>query len=59
MEARADKKARRQAKPSSNEGISEAQIAVHWQEERYFTPPKEFIAQANLRDKSIFKRFAL
>ena len=39
--------------------ISEAQIAVHWQEEDYFAPPTRFIAQANLTDASIFERFSL
>jgi acetyl-CoA synthetase len=39
--------------------ISEAQIAVHWQEEAYFAPPTRFIAQANLTDASIFERFSL
>src|SRR5919204_517476 len=52
-------KARRPAKATVADDVSEAQIAVHWQEEGYFAPPKEFVAQANLRDKSIFKRFAL
>jgi acetyl-CoA synthetase len=55
----AEKKPRRQAAESGSEDVSEAQIAVHWQEEGYFAPPKEFVAQANLRDKGIFKRFAL
>jgi len=39
--------------------ISEAQIAVHWPEEAYYSPPKNFVAQANLTDKGIFKRFSL
>ena len=26
--------------------VSEAQIAVHWREEEYFTPPPKFIGQA-------------
>ena len=39
--------------------ISEAQIAVHWQEEAYVSPPASFIAQANLSDTSILKRFSL
>jgi len=30
--------------------VSEAEIAVHWQEEDYIRPPKTFIAQANLKD---------
>jgi len=52
-------KARRAAKTTVGDDVSEAQIAVHWQEEGYFAPPKEFVAQANLRDKGIFKRFAV
>ena len=59
MEARAEKKARRQAKPSPNDEVSEAQIAVHWQEQNYFAPPKDFVAQAYLTEKGVFKRFAL
>jgi acetyl-CoA synthetase len=39
--------------------VSEAQIAVHWQEEELFRPPPEFIAQANMTDPSIFERFSL
>ncbi len=38
---------------------SEAQIAVHWQEEEYFHPSTEFIAQANMTDTGIFDRFSL
>ncbi len=38
---------------------SEAQIAVHWQEEEYVYPSEKFIAQANLTDKSVFDRFGL
>jgi acetyl-CoA synthetase len=38
---------------------SEAQIAVHWKEEEMINPSEEFIAQANLTDKSIFERFSL
>ncbi|MFO7644587.1 MAG: acetate--CoA ligase [Desulfosarcina sp.] len=38
---------------------SEAQIAVHWQEEGYYYPSTEFIAQANMTDKSIYERFSL
>jgi acetyl-CoA synthetase len=52
-------KPRRQAKGQEGEEVSEAQIAVHWQEEGYFSPSKKFIAQANLTDKSIVKRFSL
>jgi acetyl-CoA synthetase len=39
--------------------VSEAQIAVHWPEEAYFSPPNAFIAQANLVDASVFQRFSL
>ena len=38
---------------------SEAQIAVHWQEEDYVYPSKEFIGQASIKDESIYERFAL
>ncbi|MDP3479506.1 MAG: acetate--CoA ligase [Desulfoprunum sp.] len=38
---------------------SEAQIAVHWQEEGYYPPSPKFIGQANLTDDDIFKRFSL
>jgi acetyl-CoA synthetase len=53
-----DKSARRQTKPQSSE-VSEAQIAVHWPEEDYFSPPDHFVAQANLTDTRIFERFSL
>ena len=39
--------------------VSEAQIAVHWQEEEYFQPPAPFIAQANITDPAIYRRFSL
>jgi acetyl-CoA synthetase len=32
--------------------VSESQIAVHWQEEDYYYPSEEFVAQANVNDKS-------
>ena len=38
---------------------SEAQIAVHWQEEDYFYPPYDFVGQANLVDPGVFERFSL
>jgi acetyl-CoA synthetase len=38
---------------------SEAQIAVHWQEEDYFYPPRDFVAQANMTDEKIYDRFSL
>ena len=39
--------------------VSEAQIAVHWQEENKFAPTAGFIAQANMTDAEIFQRFSL
>jgi hypothetical protein len=39
--------------------VSEAEIAVHWQEEDYVKPPEKFVAQANLTDKTVFDRFSL
>ena len=38
---------------------SEAQIAVHWQEEKYYPPSAKFIGQANLTDPAIYERFSL
>jgi acetyl-CoA synthetase len=42
-----------------NLDVSEAQIAVHWQEEAYYYPPTKFIAQANMTDTGIYDRFSL
>ena len=39
--------------------VSEAQIAVHWQEEGLFYPSAAFIAQANMTDVGIYDRFSL
>jgi acetyl-CoA synthetase len=39
--------------------ISEAQIAVHWQEEEKFHPHHSFVSQANMTDESIYARFSL
>jgi len=39
--------------------VSEAQIAVHWQEEAYYYPSAQFIAQANMTDPTIYDRFSL
>ncbi|MCA9997039.1 MAG: AMP-binding protein, partial [Anaerolineales bacterium] len=39
--------------------VSEAAIAVHWQEEGYFQPSAKFIAQANMTDTNIYNRFSL
>jgi acetyl-CoA synthetase len=38
---------------------TEAQIAVHWKEEEYVYPSTPFVAQANMADPDIFKRFSL
>jgi acetyl-CoA synthetase len=38
---------------------SEAQIAVHWQEEGYYYPSSKFVAQANMTDETIYDRFSL
>ena len=54
-----EEKSPRLYKNQQTADISEAQIAVHWQEEDYFAPPTRFIAQANLTDASIFERFSL
>jgi acetyl-CoA synthetase len=40
-------------------GTSEAEIAVHWGEETLIHPTPEFIAQANMTDPAIYKRFSL
>ena len=41
------------------EEVNESQIVVHWTEEDYFYPPADFIAQANLNDPNVDKRFSL
>ena len=38
--------------------VTEAEVAVHWEEEEYYHPPMEFIAQANFTDPTIFERFS-
>ncbi len=38
---------------------SEAQIAVHWQEEKYYQPSPSFVGQANLTDEEVYARFSL
>ncbi|MFZ0724802.1 MAG: acetate--CoA ligase [Desulfobacterales bacterium] len=38
---------------------SEAQIAVHWQEEGLYFPTPKFIAQANMTDEKVYERFSL
>lgn len=44
---------------NESNAVSEAQIAVHWQEEQYFHPPAHFIAQANMTDADIYEQFSL
>jgi acetyl-CoA synthetase len=39
--------------------VSEAEIAVHWGEEAYFTPSPRFVAQANMTDPTIRARYSL
>jgi acetyl-CoA synthetase len=39
--------------------VSEAEIAVHWQEEEYYPPSAQFIAQANMTDPGVYERFSL
>jgi acetyl-CoA synthetase len=37
--------------------VSEAQIAVHWREEEYYSPPESFVRQANANNRAILERF--
>jgi len=39
--------------------VTEAQIAVHWQEEQYYQPSTAFVAQANMTDPNIYDRLSL
>ncbi len=48
-----------QANGESTTDTSTAEIAVYWQEEEYYHAPDSFIEQANLKDRDVFKRFAL
>ncbi|HVA58915.1 MAG TPA: acetate--CoA ligase [Mycobacteriales bacterium] len=45
--------------PDEHAETSATEIAVHWQEEEYFQPPPDFVAQANLTDPEVYQRFAL
>ena len=45
-------------KKRKGERVSEAEIAVHWQEKEYFQPPQSFVSQANMTDESIYNRFS-
>lgn len=38
--------------------VPESQIAVHWREEEYYSPPPKFIGQANAADPEILERFS-
>jgi acetyl-CoA synthetase len=38
--------------------VSEAQIAVHWREEKLYPPSPKFVEQANAKDPAIFDRFS-
>jgi acetyl-CoA synthetase len=43
---------------TSEDEVSEAQIAVHWREEEYYEPPAAFVAQANANEPAILERFS-
>ena len=45
-------------KPTPDEEVSEAQIAVHWKEEEYYRPSPKFVGQANLNDPAVNERFS-
>ena len=46
-------------KGKDTNAVSEAQIAVHWQEEEFFYPSAKFVSQANMVDPDIYKQFDL
>src|SRR5581483_12474577 len=46
------------AAQGADDGLSEAQIAVHWREEEYYPPPETFKKQANAGDEEILQRFS-
>ncbi len=43
---------------TASQGIAESKIDVHWKEEPLIDPPKSFVAQANMADPDIYKRFS-
>ena len=47
-----------QEQKGSRAQVSEAQIAVHWREEKLYPPPPKFVEQANAKDPAIFDRFS-
>ena len=55
--AKARQKSNAAPKKSKSKELNEAQIAVHWKEEQYIYPSKEFKAQANLADPKFVKKF--
>ena len=55
--ATSQKKTKATAKRPKSKELNEAQIAVHWKEETYLYPSKEFKAQANLADPKFVKKF--
>ena len=42
---------------SATEDLTDPEISVHWKEEPLVPPPAKFVAQANMADPDIFKRF--
>ncbi|MGA8304652.1 MAG: hypothetical protein WB723_03185, partial [Candidatus Acidiferrales bacterium] len=42
---------------SNATAADEAHIAVHWKEEEYFYPPKQFLEQAYMKDPKAVERF--
>ena len=42
----------------SRSDVAGGHIAVHWKEEPLLDPPASFVAQANMRDRSILERFS-
>jgi acetyl-CoA synthetase len=48
----------KEADAFESDQASEAQIAVHWREEGYYSPSTKFIGQANASDPSINERFS-
>jgi len=52
-------KAIKATKASELTEVSEAQIAVHWKEEKCYYPPASFKAQANMKDPRVLEKFSL
>ena len=47
------------AQRKDEQAATELTIGVHWREEDYYSPPPQFIAQANLTDPELYERFSL